>query len=318
MSQLEGKRILITGGTGSLGTALAERLLKLGMHKSITVFSRGEAKQYEMRIKYPQALNFVIGDVRDFRAVCGVVVNAEIIFHTAALKHVSACEENIEEALLTNVYGAMNIVRAIKETRSPVETVIGISTDKGCHAINVYGNTKSLQQAVLISANKVCPNTRFICVLYGNVMASSASVIPLFQNLAKEGKPITINDPEATRFLVSKSLAVDTLLAALETAKPGEVYTPSELPSATVSDIATVIINGRDIEMEITGPRPFEKKHELLISGDDINRTLVRDGYYVVSPEIQRVPALSSEYSSTDCVISRGKLREMFKREGLI
>jgi len=321
MSNTDGKRILITGGTGSLGTALVQRLLsgKNGNPSSITVFSRGEARQHEMRMKYPSdKLHFVIGDVRDYQAVLGVVANADIVIHTAALKHLKTCEDNPIEAVKTNVGGALNIIQAVKEGNAHPEVVVGVSTDKACLPTNIYGATKFIQERLFISANKNSA-TRYICVRYGNVIASQGSVIPLFQRQIRNGGTVTVTDPSMTRFLVSLNVAVDTLLAAIETALPGEIYIPQNLPAATVGDIATTLIDYRDITVEIIGIQDREKMHEILITYEEIGRTLERNGYYVVTQERQPQPAIiSTEYISKDHVISRGQLRELFKSEGLI
>lgn len=319
---IEGKRILITGGTGSLGTALVERLLsgKNGNPESITVFSRGEEKQHEMRMAYPSdKLNFIIGDVRDYHAVLVAVVNADILIHTAALKHVGACEANPLEAIQTNIGGAGNIIRAVREGGARLEVVVGVSTDKACQPVNVYGATKYIQERLLIWANKNNNNTRFVCVRYGNVVGSAGSVIPVFKKQIRSGKPITITEPAMTRFLVTLNLAVDTLLVAIETALPGEIYIPCNLPATTIGDIATTLIDYRDVKTKTVGMRQGEKMHEILISCDEKYRTLKRGAYYVISPDEQAQPALESiEYNSIDCVISRGQLSEMFKREGLV
>lgn len=312
MEQLKNKRVLITGGTGSLGTALVKRLLKLGFHQSITVFSRDEDKQHEMRLSYPdQSLNFVIGDVRDYSAVSRVVAKADIVFHAAALKHVAICEANPMEAVLTNIQGVANIIRAIKDMQAPVETVIGVSSDKGCQPVNVYGASKFIQERLLISANHDCLTTRFISVLYGNVISSRGSVIPVFQRQIREGGPVTITHPGMTRFLISLDLAVDTLLAALERALPGEVYIPRGLPAATVGDIANVMIGARAIKTRIIGIRTGEKMHEALIPHSETNRVLERGGFYVVSPDVQSEIVLTAGYISCDHVISRTELKRM-------
>jgi len=318
---IDGKRILITGGTGSLGRALVERLLsgKHGNPESITIFSRGEEKQHEMRLAYPSdKLNFIIGDVRDYHAILVAVVNADILIHTAALKHVSACEANPIEARQTNIGGAENIVRAVKEGGARLEVVVGVSTDKACQPVNVYGATKFMQERILIWANRNLNNTRFICVRYGNVIGSTGSVIPIFKKQIWNGGPIRITNPDMTRFLVTFDLAVDTLIEAIETALPGEVYIPSKLPATTIGDIANTLIDYRDIKIVNIGIQPGEKMHEILISNDEMKRTLLRDGYYVITQEKQADSALSSEYNSQDNLISRSKLSELFRKEGLI
>jgi len=214
----EGKRILVTGGTGSLGKTLVRRLLagEKGTPKKVIVLSRDEAKQHDMRMSYLHktvatdeviyrnflnTLEFRIGDVRNFADVCSAVKNADIVINAAALKQVPSCEYFPHQAVLTNCLGASNIVRAIEENSYPVETVVGISTDKACKPVNAMGLTKAIQERIFIAANILNPKTRFICVRYGNVLASRGSVIPLFHDQIRHGGPVTITTPEMTRFL---------------------------------------------------------------------------------------------------------------------
>ncbi len=181
---LDGKRILITGGTGSLGTALVQRLLtgEVGMSHSITVYSRDEAKQHGMRLKYlHDNLHFMLGDVRDYQRLRMALHDIDVVFNTAALKHVDTCQNNPAEAIKTNIIGTLNLVTAIQDFQLSIETVVGVSSDKGVHPVNIYGATKFLQEALTLHANVDCPNTRFVSVCYGNVMASRGSVIPVFQ-----------------------------------------------------------------------------------------------------------------------------------------
>ncbi len=234
MNNLEGKRILVTGGTGSLGQTLVKRLLsgELGRPAKITVYSRDEAKQHYMRLDFmhlreatddviyknsQDLLNFRIGDVRDLPALLAAMRGADVVFHAAALKQVPSCEYFPFEAILTNIHGAANIVRAIRENNLPVEKVIGISTDKACKPINVMGMTKALQERVLIEANRDCPDTSFMCVRYGNVIASRGSIVPLFVEQIRKRQPLTITLEEMTRFLLSLDKAVDTVFAAIST-----------------------------------------------------------------------------------------------------
>lgn len=312
MEQIRNKRVLITGGTGSLGTHIVKRLLELDTCREIVVFSRDEAKQFEMKSKYP--VKYVIGDVRDYPSIHPAVYEADIIFHTAALKQVGACEANPWEAVKTNIHGIHNIIKA---ARYSDKTVIGVSSDKGCQPINIYGATKFIQERMLVQAN-TGSDVRFISVLYGNVMSSRGSVIPVFQRQIAEGGPVTITEPSMTRFLISLDVAVDTLLAALESALPGEVYIPASLPATTIGDIADVLIAGRDIKKKVIGIRPGEKIDEILVAKPEANRTLFRDGYLVLSPVVQESPALIDEYNSSDSLISKDKLRAIFEKEGLV
>jgi len=338
--ELEGKRVLVTGGTGSLGQTVIRRLLtgEMGRPAKITVFSRDEAKQYEMRLDYKQrrvateeiiydraedVLNFHIGDVRNYSSVVSVIRNADVIIHAAALKQVPTCEYFPYEAVLTNIVGPQNIVRAIQESNAPVETVVGISTDKACKPVNVMGMTKAIHERILTLANMNCPDTRFIGVRYGNVLASRGSVVPLFQEQIRTGGPVTITTPEMTRFLLSLDQAVDTVFAALRQANRGEIYIP-RIPSAKVIDIADVMIGRRKIEKQIIGVRPGEKVHEILVSEEEAPRTVNRGKYYAILPilpelRIAEAPqALDSEYSSANLLISEDELRVLFAEHGLL
>jgi len=330
----EGKRILVTGGTGSLGKALIRRLLTgdMGRPEKIVVFSRDEAKQHDMRLEYLQRqaatdeiiyqnsrelLTFRIGDVRDYSSFLQAMRESEVVFHAAALKQVPTCEYFPFEAVQTNILGAENLVRVIGEGNTAVELVIGISTDKACKPINVMGMTKAIQERILIQANLEYPKTRFACVRYGNVIASRGSVVPLFLDQIRQGGPVTITLPEMTRFLLSLDNAVDTVFAAVRGGLSGETYIP-KVPAARVMDIAEVLINGRDIPVVHVGIRPGEKVHEIMVSEEECYRTIERDGYYVICPvlpELRRTPihelALHSEYSSQHVTLDHEALQAL-------
>jgi UDP-glucose 4-epimerase len=338
---LTGKRILVTGGTGSLGKVLIRRLLsgKLGKPARITVFSRDEAKQNTMRMSYQnkksatdeiiyrnfeEILQFQIGDVRDYHSVSAALRNADIVFNAAALKQVPTCEYFPFEAVQTNIGGPENIVRSIRENNLPVETVIGISTDKACKPVNVMGMTKAIQERVFIHANMDCPDTRFVCVRYGNVLASRGSVIPLFLDQIQNGGPVTITTTDMTRFLLSLEQAVDTIMAAYAGAKRGETYIP-RVPSARMIDLAEVLINGRPVKTVVTGIRPGEKIHEILISEEEAYRSVDRGDYLAIMPMLPelRTPAasektLTREFSSADNLISRPALANLLQKHNLM
>ncbi len=334
MKQLEEKRILVTGGTGSLGKTLVKRLLQgdLGKPKQITVFSRDEAKQHFMRLEFlhrkaatddviyqnsQDLLNFRIGDVRDHSALLAAMRQADIVFHAAALKQVPSCEYFPFEAVLTNIYGAENIVRAIRENNLAVEKVVGISTDKACKPINVMGMTKALQERILIEANRDCPQTDFMCVRYGNVIASRGSIVPLFVEQVRNRQPLTITLAEMTRFLLSLEKAVDTVLAVIENGRRGETYVP-QVASAKIVDIARTLIGDNDLPIVFTGIRPGEKVHEIMVSEEECFRTSERNGYYVILPVLPELrtdkevtAALAGEYSSKDKNISVDDLKKL-------
>lgn len=338
---LTDKRVLITGGTGSLGKVLVRRLLsgELGRPAKVIVFSRDEAKQHQMRLEYKhqravtdeviyhnfeEALDFRIGDVRDFHRTAAALRDVDVVFNAAALKQVPTCEYFPFEAVQTNVVGPENIVRAIGEHRLPVETVVGVSTDKACKPVNVMGMTKAVQERIFVRANLESPNTRFICVRYGNVLASRGSVIPLFHEQIRNGGPLTITTPEMTRFLLSLEQAVDTVFAALRHAKRGETYIP-RVPSARITDVATAMIGNRPIETIVTGVRPGEKLHEILVSEEEAFRTIARGDYHVILPvlpelrgPIDQEQVMSVEYSSADNVMSPAEVVDLLQRFDLL
>src|SRR5580658_990566 len=327
LRHFEGKRVLITGGTGSLGKTLVRRFLegKDGNPAKIIVLSRDEAKQHLMRMEYQhrfaatdeiiyrnfqEKLEFRIGDVRDPHSIAQALRSVDIVFNAAALKQVPTCEYFPYEAVQTNVGGPENIIRAIQEHHLRIETVVGVSTDKACKPVNAMGMTKALQERVFIQANIRCPDTRFICVRYGNVLASRGSVVPLFHEQIRHGGPVTITTPEMTRFLLSLDDAVDTIFAAVATGSPGETYIP-RVPSAQVTHIAKALIGNRSIETKITGIRPGEKVHEILVSEEEGHRTVDRGEYYAIQPMLPelrgketRSSCLTKEYSSADNIMS--------------
>jgi FlaA1/EpsC-like NDP-sugar epimerase len=336
---LEGKRILVTGGTGSMGKTFVRRVLgaEMGEPRKVIVFSRDEAKQHDMRLDYlhlsrttdesiyrnfMHVLEFRIGDVRDYAAVCSAVGNADIVVNAAALKQVPTCEYFPQEAIETNCGGARNIVRAIEENRYPVETVVGISTDKACKPVNVMGMTKAVQERIFTSANILSGRTRYICVRYGNVLASRGSVIPLFRDQIRRGGPVTITAPDMTRFLLSLNEAVDTVFAALREARAGEIYVPNA-PAATVDNLARALIGERAIEIMTIGVRPGEKMHEIMVSEEEIHHCARRGAYYAIKsmlPELgsETEPnALPREFSSADNVLSYAQTAELLKKHRL-
>lgn len=320
MKRLNGKKVTITGGTGSLGTQLVIRLLtgNDGNPASVTVFSRDELKQANMKAIYKDdRLHFVIGDMRDSDAVASILQDTDILFNAAALKRVETCEKFPDEAIATNYIGASNIVKAIRRMRYPVETVVNVGSDKNASPINVYGASKFLQECRLMVANYECPGTRFVGVRYGNVMASRGSVIPIWQEQIQQGKPITITDPNMTRFLISLDQAVDTLFDALEYALKGEIFIP-QLPASRIGDIAETLLDSRGNEVKIIGKGQGEKMHEVLITDQEAERTIQRDGYYVIRNEKPLLSALDRQYISCDHLISRDKLRQLFVKNGFI
>jgi FlaA1/EpsC-like NDP-sugar epimerase len=343
MRFLDRKRLLITGGTGSLGKVLVRRVLsgEMGTPAKVIVFSRDEAKQHFMRLEYengcsPAAtdeiiyhnferlLEFWIGDVRDFRSVAAAIREADVVINAAAMKQVPTCEYFPFESVLTNIHGAENIVRAVQELRLGVDTVVGVSTDKACKPVNTMGMTKAIQERIFTQANMRCRKTRFICVRYGNVLASRGSVIPLFHGQIRSGGPLTITTPEMTRFLLSLDDAVDTIFAAIEDGARGETYVPNA-PSARVIDIARALIGERSIEIKTVGIRPGEKIHEIMVSEEEAHRTVLRGRWYVIRPLLPELACgdtnascLTEEYSSARNLMTPEQTRRLLEERNLM
>ncbi|RJP75588.1 MAG: NAD-dependent epimerase/dehydratase family protein [Desulfobacteraceae bacterium] len=341
MNPFDNKTVVITGGTGSLGKVLTKRLLSgtLGTPKKIIIFSRDEAKQHFMRVEYQQKrkvtdeiiyhnfaqlLEFRIGDVRNYHSVCSVLKNADIVINAAALKQVPSCEYFPYEAVRTNIEGANNIVQAIREHDFPVKTVVGVSTDKACKPINVMGMTKALQERIFISANITIPSTRFICVRYGNVLASRGSVIPLFHDQIHNGGPVTITTKEMTRFLLPLESAVDTIAAAIKGAEAGDTFVP-KVPASRIVDVAKALIGTRKIQLSYTGIRPGEKIHEIMVSDEEAWHTYEHGEYYAIKPmlpellrESSKKQALGKEYSSADSLMSLDETTRMLEKYNLM
>ncbi len=337
----EGKRVLITGGTGSLGKTLVRRILTgtLGEPAKVIVFSRDEAKQYFMRLElqnlaaatdevyyrnFERQLQYWIGDVRDIDSVASALREADIVVNAGAMKQVPTCEYFPYEAVRTNIQGAENIVAAIQKHRLDVATVVGVSTDKACKPVNVMGMTKAVQERVFIQGNMRCPKTRFVCVRYGNVLASRGSVIPLFHEQIKNGGPVTITTADMTRFLLSLDDAVDTVIAAIAGARSGETYVP-RVPSSRIVDVAAALIGDRPVRQEIVGIRPGEKIHEILISEEEAHRTVDRGQWYAIRPMLPEVAGdgggagcLAGEYNSGEHPMDLEGTRALLKERGLM
>jgi len=314
---LEGKRVLVTGGTGSLGRVLIRRILtgEMGQPRQVVVFSRDEVKQHEMRLAHLNRaaatddvvfeeadLQFRIGDVRDIHAFAAVLADADVVFHAAALKQVPACEYAPSEAIKTNVLGAENLVTAIREQKLGVETVIGVTTDKACKPVNVMGMTKALQERILARANLDSGSTSFMTARYGNVLASRGSVVPLFHEQIRMNGPVTITTIDMTRFLISLDDAVDTVFGALAEGEPGETYVP-RAPAARIADLAHALIGDRDIPVKVIGVRPGEKTHEVLVSEEEASRTKVRGDFLAIAPilpELRSADAAGEDFRGTE------------------
>jgi FlaA1/EpsC-like NDP-sugar epimerase len=329
---LDGARVLITGGTGSLGQTLVRRLLQgeLGIPDKLIVFSRDEAKQHAMKAtwkhlqrptddvwysNFDELIEFQIGDVRDVASVERAVRRCDAVIHAAAMKQVPTCEYFPGQAVQTNVVGAENVIRAVAREES-VHTLVGVSTDKACKPINVMGMTKAIQERIVVEGNLRQEHCRMIAVRYGNVLSSRGSAIPLFKHQIASGGPVTITLAQMTRFLMTLDQAVDAIFAAMRHARRGEIFVP-RVPSARIVDVVDVLVAGLPIEVVATGIRPGEKIHEILVSQEEAFRTSEREGYYVLAPQLPELagpaftPALHDEYSSAGSIVVGAQLERL-------
>jgi UDP-N-acetylglucosamine 4,6-dehydratase (inverting) len=282
---LNGKDILITGGTGSLGKALTARILKdYPKVNRLIIYSRDEQKQFQMAQEYPDdkypMIRFFIGDVRDPERLKRAFTGVDYVIHAAAMKHVHIAEYNPDECVKTNINGAENVIKA--SLSCGVERVVALSTDKACAPINLYGATKLASDKLFVAANNIVgkQNVRFSVVRYGNVMGSTGSVIPFFLKCLETGV-LPITDPEMTRFNIPIEGGVDMVLHAMEHAQGGELYVP-KIPSYRLTDLAEAI--GPDCEYPVIGIRPGEKIHEEMITSSDSFSTYIIGDYYVILP----------------------------------
>ena len=280
---LEGKTILITGGTGSFGKAFTRKVLGCYRPRRVIVLSRDELKQHEMNLAFADSrLEFFIGDVREReRLQRAFEANVDVVVHAAAMKQVPACEYNPFEAIKTNVLGAKNVIDAAIDCGVP--KVIALSTDKAVNPINLYGATKLCAEKLFVQGNSYAGArpTRFSCVRYGNVVGSRGSVIPLFLAQRETGT-LTLTDDRMTRFWLTLEQGVAFVVNAIEAMQGGEVFVP-RIPSMAMRDLAAALAPGCKIELK--GIRPGEKLHEILISREEARRTVVADGMYVITPE---------------------------------
>ena len=324
----EGKQILITGGTGSLGHALTKKLLELGAEK-IRIYSRNEHKQIEMESEFDdKRLRFLLGDVRDYNRLLRATEDVDIVFHAAALKHVPKIEYNPFEAIKTNVHGAQNVIDACVHNK--VERAICVGTDKAVSPLNTYGATKLLMEKLFVTAvhysNPKKHLTKFFAVRYGNVFGSSGSVIPKFIQQIKSKKKVTITEPNMTRFNISMDDALELILNATKSGISSEIFVP-KLKAYSLQDIADVAkeLLG-DTGQEIIGIRSGEKLHETLINHDEIRNTWEYNNMYMVKeaieqesyPGVKKVEHLESYSSDKVENISKEELKNMIQKSGLL
>lgn len=284
---LNDKTILITGGTGSFGKCFTRYILKNYNPKKIIIYSRDEYKQFIMQNEFKEhasKLRFFIGDVRDKERLDRAFKGVDYVIHAAALKQVPACEYNPNEAIKTNINGAMNIIDAALDNN--VKKVVALSTDKAVNPVNLYGGTKLVSDKLFIAANAYAglQDINFSIVRYGNVAGSRGSIIPFFNNIIKNGgKELPITDYRMTRFWISLEEGVKLVIKALEEANGGETFI-SKIPSFKITDLAKAMLP--DCEMPEVGIRPGEKLHEIMVTTEDSSTTYEYDKHFIVYPQV--------------------------------
>jgi UDP-N-acetylglucosamine 4,6-dehydratase/5-epimerase len=284
---LNGKSILITGGTGSFGHRYVSTLLKKYKLKRLVIYSRDELKQYDMAMKFQdhsKIMRFFIGDVRDPLRLKEAMRGIDIVIHAAALKHVPIAEYNPMECIKTNIHGAENIIQSALE--NDVESVMALSTDKAANPINLYGATKLASDKLFIAANNIAGGrrTKFSVVRYGNVVGSRGSVVPYFNQLIKDGSShLPITHEEMTRFWITLQEGVDFVFRCFQRMQGGEIFIP-KIPSVRITDLAKAM--SPDTPIKVIGIRPGEKLHEIMCPADDSHLTVEFTDHYVISPSI--------------------------------
>ena len=328
---LEGKKILITGGTGSLGRALTERLLKENIN-TIRIFSRDEWKQSQMQNEInDDRLRFLIGDIRDKERLSRAVEDIDIVIHTAALKQVPAAEYNPFEAVKTNVYGSQNLIECCLDHN--VEIALAIGTDKAVSPLNTYGASKMLMERLFISANyyKGKRKSKFLCVRYGNVLGSRGSLLTTIISHVQQGNEITITDPNMTRFNITMNQALDLIFRTLKNGIGGEVFVP-KLKAYRVKEMKDAILelmhaNNKERRIPV---RPGEKYHEVLINKEELRNTFeTKEDYIIFEKQSQNYDYMSvnnvkrtlmkTDYASDSVnVLTKEEIKEILKNEKLI
>lgn len=338
---LQNKNILITGGTGSLGRELVHKILEYDP-KVIRIFDVDETEQFDLQQElreHNDVVRYLLGDVRDLERLNRATEGIDVIFHTAALKHVLACEYNPFEAVKTNVLGMQNVIEAA--INNNVGKIIFTSSDKAVNPSNTMGTTKLLAEKLMTSANyyKGARDCVFSSVRFGNVMGSRGSVIPLFRKQIKAGGPVTITDPTMTRFMMSMSQAVELVFKSAEISQGGEVFI-FKMPTVNISDLAEVLIaelapsyghQPEDINVEIIGTKPGEKMYEELMTEDEASRSLERHDMFIILPQIEdelteidvsaydALPIKSKDYMSKDVLpITKDEIKTILMKERII
>jgi UDP-N-acetylglucosamine 4,6-dehydratase len=324
----EGRRILVTGGTGSWGYELVRQLLPLNPAE-IIVYSRNESSQVAMNRAFEDPrISFCIGDIRDREALTRACAGVDLVFHLAALKHVPVCEDQPYEALKTNVIGTQNVIEAAIENK--VARVIYISTDKAANASNFYGMTKAIGEKLIVYANLLKSDTKFVCVRGGNVLGTNGSVVHLFMNQIMHKNQISLTHRNMTRFFLTLEDTIRLLFKATVESVGGEIFVMT-MPTCRIVDLADVLMEamGKHVDMVETGVRPGEKIHEILLTEYESLNTVVYDDQYLVILPTSDIPGLRDWYasyprvnfdsfSSSQSLMSKEEIRRMLVRGGFL
>jgi len=324
----EGRRILVTGGTGSWGYELVRQLLPFNPAE-IIVYSRNESSQVAMsRTFEDRRISFCIGDVRDRGALVKACEGVDMVFHLAALKHVPVCEEQPYEALKTNVIGTQNVIEAAIENK--VERVINISTDKAANPSNFYGMTKAIGEKLIVYANLLRTDTKFVCVRGGNVLGTNGSVIHLFMDQIAHKNQLSLTHRNMTRFFLTLEDAIRLLFKATVESVGGEIFVLT-MPTCRIIDLADVLMEamGKHVDIVETGVRPGEKIHEILLTEYESQNTVIYDDQYLVILPTLEIPGLKECYSScppvhfdsfssSQSLMSKEEIRQMLVRGGFL
>lgn len=313
---LDGKTVLVTGGTGSFGRQITQQLLNTPV-KEIRIFSRGEDLQHQMAMNFPDSrLNFIIGDVRDFERVQEGLKGVDFVFHAAALKQVPDCELHPFEAVKTNILGAHNV--KIASFQEQVEALIFVSTDKAVKPVNAMGMSKALQEKILLTP-ELWDSTRVCGVRYGNVIGSRGSVVPLFAERKKKGEPLIVTHPEMTRFWLSLKDAITLVFKALVDGKNMEMFVMKR-PACRILDLAEVMSGGK-VDVKVGKIRAGEKIHETLVQEEEMRRSIEDDEFYRILPfQSTQTPNQKSDFveytSSNTRQMNRDEISSTLKDEG--
>lgn len=333
---LQNKNIVILGGTGYLGRAIATEVLKYDP-KKVTIVSRDEVKHFNISKIFSKHSNLesVIGDIRDLSSMVRVTRGADIVFHVAALKRMDALESNVEEAIKTDILGSINVFEACVQNN--VDKVLFISTDKACLPINTYGACKFVSEKIFSNYDQRNIRTKFIATRFGNILESTGSVIPIFSDKIKSGQEIPLTDDRMTRFIICKEDAVRLIFDALRYGSGGEIFV-RRLPALKVTDLIDVLkdrFNGTN-SIRLVGLRPGEKIHEVLINESEMARAIEFKDYFIIRPSVAHIFSIQDEkplylkegrritkeycreYSSDMAVISKEQLTEMFNQMGIL